>query len=296
MNPNLQSILGDLYSLDPKLRESEKDLIPLLEKLVESKPDLKLDEQFVSSLRNQIMVRANELMESGKPTQVNWFHRFLTPLMGGSVALAALVIGLMVWNGQTGLLQTPKPTPEATSLAMKDALPPSTSEPVLAPKANTSAKPATIAPKASEKVEQRAPVAEESPASAPMLLQALPAENGAGATTPAPEVAPTAALRQMAPVSAADQTANRDSIINSAFTRAQAGELKITANSEPSGSRLAKDIIAIDFNKLPEGFVEIPSVLPAGTRAFEDLSPTWSDGLPQYYLYFEKENQWYGPF
>ena len=55
MSDTLQSILNDLYELDPEMKKSETDLIPLLRKLVESKPNLELNEQFVANLRNQIM-------------------------------------------------------------------------------------------------------------------------------------------------------------------------------------------------------------------------------------------------
>lgn len=284
MNENIQSILSDLYTLDPELRKSEKDLIPLLEKLVASKPDLKLNEQFVENLRNQILVQADKLMETKNPAQPSWFHRFLSPLMGGTVALAALVIGLMVWRGQTGLV-APESAPEAPSLAMKTALPPETAMPTPTTQSDTSDE--NVSQKTSEP---------KAPENAPMMFQAVPTEGGAEATQPALEPAPMAALRQMAPVSASDLAANRDAIIKAAFERAQAGELKITAASEFGGVRSAKDILAIDPNRLPEAFVEIPSILPTGIRAFEDQMPTWSDGLPQYYLYFEQVNQWYGPF
>lgn len=284
MNKTLQSILNDLYTLDPELEKSEKDLIPLLEKLVASKPNLTLDEQFVVNLRSQILVRADDLMKAENPAQASWFHRFLSPLVGGTVALAALVIGLMVWRGQTGLV-APESAPEAPSLAMKTALPPAITMPAPTPESDA------IAENVSQKTSEP-----KAPENAPMMFQAMPAEGGAETTQPALEPAPMAGLRQMAPVSASDQAENRDAIIKAAFERVQAGELKITATEESGGVRSAKDILAIDLSHLPEAFIEIPSVLPEGIRAFEDQMPTWSDGLPQYYLYFEKEGQWYGPF
>lgn len=99
MEKIIQSILRDLYELDPELKKYEKDLIPLLQKLAKAKPNLKLDENFVSRLKNQLMARADELMETEMPARTNWFSRVFAPLMGGTLALAALAIGIMVWNG-----------------------------------------------------------------------------------------------------------------------------------------------------------------------------------------------------
>ena len=316
MNKAIQSILGDLYKLDPKLKKSEKDLVPLLHKLVEAKPHIKLDSSFVKNLRNQLMVRANELMETERPIKANWFSRFLAPLMGGAVAFAALMIGLMVWNGQLDFAQKPESIPQPTSMALRTALPPATPEPTSAPEAGTSAKPAPTEPSeplveapapapattpAPAKILKRetvkpptilqAPKPEEVPASAPMMLQAVPTEEGAGDdAAPAPKA--TLKSADMATAGVSNVGIDPIAYAQSALKRAKAGERKITVSSTQIGFRSPQAMINLNFDNLPAGFTEIVGALPADYKAFVD----YAGGTPQYYIYFEKNYQWYGPF
>lgn len=90
----LQSILEDLYALDPSFREHEKELTLLLSELIRNKPDVELDERFVRELR------ANLLRESTQETTVQssissfisqlfFMKKMLIPV-GGLVAVLAL--------------------------------------------------------------------------------------------------------------------------------------------------------------------------------------------------------------
>jgi hypothetical protein len=128
------------------------------------------------------------------------------------------------------------------------------------------------------------------------MLTAEPVEGGPETATPPPT--PKATLREMGPagVGSPNPVGDKASIIQAALSRAQSGERKITSDSKQIGERSPQELIGINFDNLPEDFVEITSVLPTGYKAFEDLSPTWSDGTPEYYIYFEKTYQWYGPF
>jgi hypothetical protein len=291
MNETLQSILNDLYELDPELKKSEKDLIPLLEKLAESKPDLNLDENFVTNLRNQLMVHADEMMATERPTQAGWFSRFLAPLMGGTMALAALMIGLMVWNGQLGVKPKPEAAPAIAPMMARSLTVRNTGE-TADDRVQAPEEPKALSDGTQETTE---PIGSTVAEPAPMMFQAVPAEDSAGTTIPAPEAAPMAS-RKMSPDSVEGQATNRKTFITLAFEKVQAGEGKITADSGSLGVRSAKNILAIDLNNLPEAFIEVPSILPEGYRSFEDQMPTWSDGAPQYYIYSEKEGQWHGPF
>jgi len=296
MNETIQSILGDLYALDPELKKSEKDLIPLIERLAESKLDLSLDEGFVTNLRNQLMVRADEMMEADKPATSNWLSRFLAPLMGGTVALAALMIGLMVWNGQVGIGPKPETAPAAAPMAIQNLATPKAEEPVADIPPSPIAKQVPLATKPQGNLTKKAPEAVEVPAAepAPMMLQALPAEGGVDSTTSALGAIPTASDQKIG--FGIPSQGNQTSIILAALSRAQAGERKITANSKQIGQRSTQEILGLNFDNLPDGFEEIKSILPAGFRAFQDQSATWSDGALEYYVYFENTYEWYGPF
>ena len=298
MNKLIQSILRDLYDLDPEMKKLEKDLVPLLEKLVEAKPSLKLDQGFVKNLRQKLMGRADELMETERPTRINWFHRFFSPLMGGTVALAALMIGLMVWKGNEAVVQESQfiqTVAEPVAYEPSEPLvakPEPAPTPAPAPKTETVAKPTQALEKTSDKsVPPASPVAEEPTATAPMMLQAVPTEGGARESTPPP--AEKATFREMAASDDASAgSSDQTSILESALRRAQSGERKITANSAQIGFRSPQELISLNFDYLPDGFEEIKSILPAGYRAFVDTA----GGTTEYYIYVQNAYQWYGPF
>jgi hypothetical protein len=295
MNDTVQSILDDLVALDPSLRKSEKDLIPLLEKLVDSKPRLDLDDHFAADLRTQLMAHADGLMETSKQSQKSWFARFLAPLMGGAVAFAALMIGLMAWNGQIGVGSRHEATPATAPMAAQNRMAPTVEEPIANTPPAPMAKQAPAKPQAQDNGATKMPegprITTEAPA--PAALQALPAEGEAEAT-PQPPSAPKRMLRETNTASAGISNVGNGSttILQDALRRAQSGERKINSDSKQIGFRSPQELMALNFDNLPSGFEEIQSTLPAGVRAYVD----WASGKPEYYLYFEKSYQWYGPF
>ena len=76
----VRDILNDIYTIDPSLREKENDLIKIIKGLLELKPDVKIDDSFKNSLRNQILEKARERK-----------YVFMKPL-----AFASLVFVLML--------------------------------------------------------------------------------------------------------------------------------------------------------------------------------------------------------
>ncbi len=93
MLSSISDILDDLYSIDPSLREHEQELVPLLEKLIEHRPDVKPDEAFVRELRSRLVARAREAahVPAGKNARITLFtmQRF-TPILAGLVVGAIL--------------------------------------------------------------------------------------------------------------------------------------------------------------------------------------------------------------
>ncbi len=62
MSSDLRSILGELYTIDPSLQDHEAELIPVLEAMMRSKPDVTPDEAFIQRLRS--MLREKNVMVS----------------------------------------------------------------------------------------------------------------------------------------------------------------------------------------------------------------------------------------
>ena len=90
MTTDVQSILGDLYDIDPGLREHEAHLIPLIRTLQSRNPGQEPDERFVAELRSRLQAKAAELSEERPSASL---HKFFY-LFGG--AFAALIIGVPV--------------------------------------------------------------------------------------------------------------------------------------------------------------------------------------------------------
>ncbi|MFA6039192.1 MAG: hypothetical protein WCV62_00495 [Candidatus Peribacteraceae bacterium] len=94
MLSSISDILDDLYRIDPTLREHETELIPLLEKLIKHRPDVKPDETFVRELRSRLLALAREDSLAGQNTRSPFFSFFTmqrtTPILAGLVLGALL--------------------------------------------------------------------------------------------------------------------------------------------------------------------------------------------------------------
>jgi hypothetical protein len=85
MKPDLSHLLTELYSADPSLKEHEKVLKPILNKLITARPNVTIDEQFKAKLREEVWqkIEAAEQKRSGLP---KWAFAF------GGAALTALIL------------------------------------------------------------------------------------------------------------------------------------------------------------------------------------------------------------
>lgn len=97
MTPTYQSLLAELYEIDPGLREHEADLVPLIQKLLAEDPAQKPSAAFVKKLRKELQTRAvpteatEYRMSYAAPS--GFFSRFAYALAG---AAAAVVIAVPV--------------------------------------------------------------------------------------------------------------------------------------------------------------------------------------------------------
>lgn len=91
----LNQILKELFAIDPSLREKEEDLRRMIGKIIASKPDVSIDEQFVTQLRRDLMQK--EIKQS-------FFQQLLTMknrnyLIGaGSMAVVAVAVLAVVFT------------------------------------------------------------------------------------------------------------------------------------------------------------------------------------------------------
>ncbi len=100
MKNRIQSILQDLYAIDPSLKQNEAVLAKVIEKLLEAKPSSQIDHDFVAQLKTELDAEVVLMAEEGIETKENatapgfWdnIRRVLYPLASGAFALILLVV------------------------------------------------------------------------------------------------------------------------------------------------------------------------------------------------------------
>jgi hypothetical protein len=70
MNNSIENILNDLYTLDPSLRAYEADIRALVTLLLQEKPDVRIDTNFVNNLRRKLLMQTNEV--GARVARANW--------------------------------------------------------------------------------------------------------------------------------------------------------------------------------------------------------------------------------
>ena len=111
MDSLVTTLLEELYRIDPTLRNHEAELIPLVEKLLRHKPDIRPDERFVQELRAQLTERAS-LSSATKDGRGSLFP-FLTmhTLSRLTPAIAGLLVGVLLAVPATYLVLRPESLP-----------------------------------------------------------------------------------------------------------------------------------------------------------------------------------------
>lgn len=96
MDKKIETILNELYLLDPTLKSHEVDLRALVAKLISVKPDASVDENFAKELRHKLLGDAtkahiqNAEFSSSAQHTVSWWVLRLAPL--GAVAVLMLML------------------------------------------------------------------------------------------------------------------------------------------------------------------------------------------------------------
>lgn len=102
MNPQVEKILQDLYSIEPALKQKEAELIKVVASLLENKPNTKFDREFAMSLKRQLLARASFSETTNSKFQ---FMKKLNFAFGGLAAIALVLAGSVYYNrtGQSPL-------------------------------------------------------------------------------------------------------------------------------------------------------------------------------------------------
>ena len=95
----IKKILAELYELDPELKKQEKKLTQTIAKLMENKPNLKIDSDFVEKLKKNLQAEA----ESSQTNSLNLLKeallsKWLFVPAGVAVLFLALVLSFDLWN------------------------------------------------------------------------------------------------------------------------------------------------------------------------------------------------------
>lgn len=107
MDKQIKQILKDVYSIDKSLKMHEQALVKIIQELLLSKPENKIDESFVRELRAKLVERAKLLKEAQPRT--NMFNtlfnkKFTYALVGIAIIVCALIItNLPQENGELAI-------------------------------------------------------------------------------------------------------------------------------------------------------------------------------------------------
>lgn len=114
MTEQIKSILNDLYSIDPKFRDQEQELVKAITVLLESKPNVAVDQAFVDQLRTTLL---KHITQSSRPESRVWptiknlffMNKLLYAGIGAALALVLVAVStpfaLKTQQGQESLSQ-----------------------------------------------------------------------------------------------------------------------------------------------------------------------------------------------
>ncbi len=100
---DIKNILAELYALDESLREHEADVIKLIYRMEEIRPDTKFDQEFAARLKSQIMAEA-QLGEKQKFTfdkmfNFNFMNKKIYLAAGSLVVVSLLFLAFINFSG-----------------------------------------------------------------------------------------------------------------------------------------------------------------------------------------------------
>lgn len=99
-NKEIQTIIQELYALDPSLRDHEHELANVIRRLVAARPTPPLDKRFVRALRNELQGKAISMNKKPSKTAVTKSPFLLQPflLAGGGVMVGLVLAVVALWQ------------------------------------------------------------------------------------------------------------------------------------------------------------------------------------------------------
>lgn len=105
MDKRIQSLLEEIYTIDPSLRSRQPELLQLLDRLIKAEPTAQLDPVFRAKLRQRILERMN----NAPATAGFWTWFFGRPWAAALPVAAAAVIAIAVWPLSSPVSTDPQP-------------------------------------------------------------------------------------------------------------------------------------------------------------------------------------------
>jgi hypothetical protein len=106
MNQNTEKILEDLYNIDSSFRKHEKELKKIINKVLLSKPDIKMDKNFVEKLRQEVLAKAETFTSQGKKIRLFNFmniNKFAYAGIGAFLMLIIILPALFLTRQSTSI-------------------------------------------------------------------------------------------------------------------------------------------------------------------------------------------------
>lgn len=101
MKSTLDTIIEELFALDPTLRAHEKEVRTILSRMIDAKSDVRIDDRFMSELRTSLMHAPTAVTPTRFQHFLSLFERHA--LASGAVMAASLllIIGVVTYNTQS---------------------------------------------------------------------------------------------------------------------------------------------------------------------------------------------------
>ncbi len=105
MDKKIEKIINDLYTIDGSLKKYEKEVVRIVEELLRSKPDIKVNEEFIEKLHRALVSRMEYLKEeekgyAGSSGNNNFFSRLAYSFVGAMAMFLAVVFGVSYYLNQ----------------------------------------------------------------------------------------------------------------------------------------------------------------------------------------------------
>jgi len=97
MKKYLKDILEDVYMSDPSLKDRERELVRIIESLVERRPEAAMREEFREDLRRKILAAAGEARAVSRAEK--WIGSRHVPAFAGVMVLVLLIAGTWYFGG-----------------------------------------------------------------------------------------------------------------------------------------------------------------------------------------------------